>query len=247
MRLFQPARDGHLGVAVIAEGIERGGRNGVDGVGTDESIHIQGVGVGGVFGASGSPKRALNAGAEASLERGKARRGENRFKGVVGKFGVGDCRASTQGRTFGQARVNFGIHARDEERGNGGNHVDWFIHGNAVFQSRDVGIHHGAVAFDGKDQRDIDINARRDCLTNGGNALFRGGDFHHQVWAIDPRPKFLRLLNRAFGVVGKVRADFKTDVAVAAFGFIVQRAEKVAGLLNVFNGETPEDFFRVPA
>ena len=71
---------------MIAEGIERGGRNGVDGIGADEIIDINGIRVGGIVRARRSPKRTLRTGAETSLERCKTRRRKKFFKGMIGKF-----------------------------------------------------------------------------------------------------------------------------------------------------------------
>ncbi len=245
-RLVEVAGERDLGRAVIAEGVKRGRRDGVDGFGTDEGIHVEGVGVGGVFRARGGPQRTLDARAF-EFETFPAMRGEDRAERLVGEFRVGDGGLAAQGRALGQFGVDLGIDARDEERGDRGDVVNRLSRGQAVFEAVKVGDHHFGVTLQREDERDVDVDSRGDDGAYGGDALGRGGDLDHQVGLADAFPELFCLCDGGLGIVGEIRADFETDESVAAVRFFVKRQEQVAGFLNIFDRELPEDLLRVPA
>ena len=150
LRFFKSARDGEAGIAMIAEGIERGGRNSVDSIGADQVININGIGIGGIFRASGCPQRTLHARAETRFERCKTRGCKNGFKCIIGKFCICNGGFAAQRRIFGKARINFGIDTRDKERCNRCNYVDWMILRDAVFKACEIGIHHFGITIQAK-------------------------------------------------------------------------------------------------
>ena len=81
--------------AVITESIERGRRNGIDGVRTDQIIHINGVRIGRILGAGGCPQRTLDA-RTLNLEILPTTASESLLKCVIGKFCIGDRRLAAQ-------------------------------------------------------------------------------------------------------------------------------------------------------
>ena len=85
----QTAHEGHRRDAMIAEGIERGRRNGVDGFGSDEVINVDRVGVGGVLRAGARPQRTLHA-RTFVFEFLPTRTRESLLIKIVGEFGVGN-------------------------------------------------------------------------------------------------------------------------------------------------------------
>ena len=244
--LVEIAGERDFGNAVIAECVQRGGRDGVDGFGTDQVVNVDGVGIGGIFRARGSPQRTLHAGA-AQFERLPAACGENGRKRFIGKLGVGDGGLAAQGRALGKFRVNLGINTRDEERGHRCNVVNWVSRGEPVFEAVEVGHHHVGIAHQRKDEGYVDVDAGRDGAPDRRNTGFCGGNLDHQVWPGDARPKLLCLRGRGFGVVGEIRTDFDAHKAVAAIRLLVKRQERVAGILDIFDGKLPEDLLRVPA
>ncbi len=243
----QAARERDGRIAMVAEGVQRGGRHSVDRIGADQVIDVDRIGVSGILGAGRRPQRTLHARAVTGFERRETRRGKGLFEGLVGQLGIGDGRQAAQWRILGQARIDLAIDARDEERGHRGDLVDGLPCRHAVFEAAQVSLHHFGVALQREDQSHVDIDARGNGLTDGGDAFLRGGDFDHQVWAGDTVPKLLCLLVGAFRIAREERADFQADIAVAAAGLVIERTEQVGGGADVFDGQLPEDLLRVPA
>ncbi len=56
-----------------------------------------------------------------------------------------------------------------------------------------------------------------------------------QVRAIHPLPEAPRLGDRSLGIVRQVRRYFDRDEAIGAIGAVIERAEQVAGVLDIGN------------
>jgi hypothetical protein len=89
----------------------------------------------------------------------------------------------------------------------------------------------------GEHQRDVDVDARADERLDGGDAGGRGGHFDHHVGAIQCGEETPRLTHRALRIVGQRGADLQADVAVSAAGLLVDRAQQVGGLPDVFEDQ----------
>ena len=72
-------------------GLEGGGGQGVDGVGADQLLDIENIGVGGILGAGRGPQRPLHPGT-ARRQRGEVVAAEELGESAVGELGVGDRR-----------------------------------------------------------------------------------------------------------------------------------------------------------
>ena len=105
------------------------------------------------------------------------------------------------------------------------------------FQSRDVALRHFLVHLLREEQRDIDVDPFADALLDGRNAFHGGRDLHHQVGAIHGFPQPARVFDGALRVFGQKRRNFQADVTVALFGAVVDRAQRVGGILNIFDGQ----------
>src|SRR6266481_1641448 len=135
-------------LAVIAEGVEGCGGNGVHRVRADEFLDVEDVAVLGILGAGAGPEEALSL---------RALRGESFPAGaakeflilLVGKLGVGDGYGAVEafeknfgvtGSSFQQGvnlGVNEGVNAADEEAGDTGDVVDRLALGGTGFESGD--------------------------------------------------------------------------------------------------------------
>jgi hypothetical protein len=101
------------------------------------------------------------------------------------------------------------------------------------------------VALERKDQRHVDVPASRDHLFDRGQPRLGRRDLHVQVPALDPVVKARRFLDRRARVVREIWIDFHRDVAVLAVALVPDRAEEVAGFLDVGDRELQKDFLQV--
>jgi hypothetical protein len=105
--------------AVVLEGGDGDLREGVDGVGADQAVDVERVGIGGVLGGRRCPQRPLRVAASG----GKAlppRPGETVAEHLVGKLGLREGSASSKREGLGgadgiQAPVDLGVDPADEE------------------------------------------------------------------------------------------------------------------------------------
>ena len=245
-RFTETAHKGHRRRAVIFESFQRGRRNGVDSFGTDEIIDVNRIRIGRILGASARPQRTLNTRALV-FEFFPTRACKCFLIFIIGEFGIGDGSFAFEVRAIRQMWINFGINARNEERSNRCNVVNGMSRRGTVFQPAEISVHHFGVTCERKNQRDIDVNTCGNCLTNGRDASLRGRNFDHQVFACHTRPQLLGLCSSAFGIVRNIRADFQTDISIAAIRFFIQWRERIARGFDIFNGKLPKDFLCVPA
>ena len=109
--------------------------------------------------------------------------------------------------------------------------------GDVFLQPREIGL--GYLAIDGlrEQQRDVDADAFADQMLDRGQAFRRRRHLHHQIPALDVLPEPLGLGDGAFGVHRQIGRDFEADETVGAFQSIVNRAQHVGGVLDVFDRE----------
>ena len=76
-------------LAVVAECVKGGGRNGIDRIGADQFFDIQHVAIGGIFRAGAGPEEALRLAPRCAraCQRGPL---EDFLVALIGEFGVGD-------------------------------------------------------------------------------------------------------------------------------------------------------------
>ena len=116
-----PAVDGAGEGPVVFEGGDGRLGQGVDRVGPDEAVDIQGVGVGGVLGRRRRPQRPLRLGAPGGQPLPPPA-GETVAEQPVGQLGLGDRGLAPQrqrvaGADDVQATVDLGVDPADKERG----------------------------------------------------------------------------------------------------------------------------------
>jgi hypothetical protein len=240
-RLLHALRDrlGHL--PVIIEGLQGGERQRIDRVAADERLDVEDVAVGLVLGSGRRPEGALPGGA-LCLQRFPARRGDAPREELVSLLRIRDGDLSLQIRDafFLQQLVHRGIDAADEKRCDAVDLRDRLALGDALLEPGQVRVDHLLVHLHAEDQRDVDADARRGGLADGGNALWIRGDLDEDVGPIDRLPEALRLRHRRSGVARDVRRDFQRDESVAAL--VEQGAQYVARRPHVRDGQGLVDF-----
>ncbi len=117
----------------------------------------------------------------------------------------------------------------------------------AIFEAAEIGVHNVGIHLQGKDQRDIDIDAGRDGLANGGDAGLGSRYLDHEIGAGDAGPKLLGLSGRGLGIASEERADLDAHVAITTAGFLVERQEQIGCGADVLRDQLPEYLFAAPA
>lgn len=251
-RLVQSLLDGpgaHR--AVIEQRFERIGRHRVDGVRADDGLHVHQVEIRRVLRRRARPKRALNPPARGANARERFTL-EEFLKFLIRHFEVRDAGLSKQGRQRRFTLVDLCLNqlidrrvdATYEYRVDGADAIDRLTFGDSPFEAAHVRARRLLVHFHGEDQGDIDVNAGVDCLFDGGDALIRPGDLHHQIWPVHAGPQFLGHRDRSGGVVRQQRGNFEADKSVVAARRIVDAAERVACIPNIPHGKLPEQGLR---
>ena len=143
---------------------------------------------------------------------------------AVGGLGIGDGGAAAQrGVFFAEQRVDFAVHAADEEARYRAQQVDGLAADDARFQAFDVGFQRLPVAFWREEQGGIDVHAFGGEAADSFDARQGRRDFDHDVFAGDAAVQFQRFADGFCAVVRDVRRDFKRDHAVGATAFFVHR------------------------
>jgi hypothetical protein len=232
---------------VVHERLDRLARHRVDGLGPDQRLDVQEVGVVGVLRGGGGPQAALRRRALA-LQLLPLAAGEDLLVGLVGELGVGDRELALELlRAAGllEALVGLGVHAGDEERRDRRDAARVAAAVDEPAQAAQVGLGDLAVALEREDQRHVDRDAGRDRLLDRRQALGRGGDLDEEVGPVDQPVQAPGLLDRGLGLVREVRVDLEGDPAVAAAALVVDAAQLVAGGADVVAREREEDLLRV--
>ena len=131
-----------------------------------------------------------------------------------------------------QARVDLGVHARDEEARHRV-HVERVASLQAPLHAADVGLGDGRVGLDAEQQRHVDVDPLGDRLLDRRHALVGAGDLDHQVGPVDAPPEVARLGERGVGVVREAGLDLERHEAVRPAGLVPDAAQDVAGQLDV--------------
>ena len=247
--LVQALLQAGAGPAVTTKGVQGGGRNGADGIGTDEFLDVAHVTVGGVLGAGAGPQQPLATGAP-GRQGLPALAAEQLLEAPVGQPGVGDGGAALHAlqprepvfigilaATFVQQPVHGGIHATDEETGDTGDGVQRQAVRGPAFQGAQVALRHLFIDGNGKQQRGIDMDAFGQQRLHGRKALGGGRHLDHQIGPVHEPPQAPRLLYRPRRVMGQARGHLQADIAVPALGVVVHRGEQIGGGLYVGDGQ----------
>ena len=206
-------RVGYL--AVVAKRVERGRRNGVDGIGPDQLLDIEHVAQGLALGAGACPQQPLRL-CPLCRQRFPALAGEQAPIALVGQLGIGDRDLALERR---EARLLVGIvrlrdflvdelvdravDAADEEAGDARHPGDVAALAGQQLEAGDVSL--GDLFIDRlrEQQRDIDVDALGDQRPDGRQPGRRRRHLDHQVRAIDIAPQPLRLGDR--GIISRAR------------------------------------------
>ncbi len=229
--------------AVIAERVHRRGRHRVDGVGADQLVDVQHVGVGLVLGPGGRPEQALRIGA-GRLERLPARRGGHLEVVLVGELRVGDRDLAADrlkrvrlrvagGDPLVDRAVDLAVDAAHEERGDGGEMRDVLALAVPLLETLEIGFQHRLVGVEREQQRHVDVDAVGDQAADGRNALVGARHLDHQVPAVDAAPEVLRLRDRRLGGEREIGRHLEADIAVGAFRLVPHRLQHVGGGTDV--------------
>ncbi len=186
-------------LTVVAEGIQRLRRHGVDRIGGDQRFNVDHVAIVRIFGAGRCPQGALCPAAFRlqSLEPFGA---ENDFIAGISQAGAGDgslaAQAGSESRILSSSlchlfklRIDLGIDPGHKERRHGGNRVDGQTFFYPLLQAAQVGIHHSFIPVQRKNQGHVDIDARRDGLLNRRDTCLCGRNFNHQVRPVNQHPQ----------------------------------------------------------
>jgi hypothetical protein len=128
-----------------------------------------------------------------------------------------------------QALVDLGVHARDEERGDGADARQVDARTAGPLHAVEEGVHDLAVAVEGEDERHVDADALGQALADRRKARLGGGDLDEQVRPVDQPPQAAGLRDRPLGLVREPGIDLDGHPAVHAVGRLVHRAQHVAG------------------
>ena len=239
---------------MIAEGVERGRRHGIDGVGTDQLLDIEYVAIVLVLGAGGGPQQSLRPCAP-GREPVPARAGKQPLVFLIGELGVGDRHLALQrGQPFLLARViglcdpliellvHSAVDAADEKACDARDMGRVAAARDIFFQPGKIGLGNLDIDLLRKQQRDVDADALGDQMLDRRQALRGRRHLDHQIFAIDFVPEPLGLGNRGLGVRGQIGRHFEADEAVMAVEMVIDRPQHVRRMLDVLDREMFEQF-----
>ena len=200
---------------MVAEGVHRRDRQGVDRFGPDQLIDVENVGVSRVLGPGRRPEGPLHA-RPADRKRCEGLPAEDLLEAAIGELGIGDRRLATEGkRVLGADRlqllVDLGVHPADEERSHR-RHPGRF---GAGLEPAEIGMRHSLVVREREHQGRVDVDALADQTLDSRDPLGRRRHLDHQVRTIDRPPQASRLHHGSLGVPGEVGRDLETHVPVA--------------------------------
>ena len=115
---------------------------------------------------------------------------------------------------------------------------------DALAQRRDVALGDLAVALAREQQRHVDVEALARQAAERLDARVGARDLDHHVRAVDQRAELVRARHRRLDLEGEIRLLLDRDVAVAAAGALPDRADEVAGALDVLDPAALEDLAR---
>ena len=165
---------------------------------------------------------------------------------LEGEPGVGDRRFAPQRLEqplragvggFRQPGVDLGVDRRidpaDEEAGHAGDPCRIAAPRDQRFEPGDVRLRHALVGILREEQRHVDVDAFRDQLPEGRDALAGGRYLDHQVRTPHRGPQAPRFCERARRVEGEQGRHLQADVTVAPVRLVVHAAEQIGGVLDI--------------
>ena len=232
---------------MIAEGIERRDRHGVDGVGSDQFFDVEHVAIGLILGPGRCPQQPLGLGAFGG-EFVPSRSGEEVQVALIGKFRIGDGDLALQraqpglfigivgaGDLVVEQTVHRGVDAADKET----RHACDPRHVAALrrkrLETRNIGLDDPFVGGLREQQCDVHVDAAGDQPADGRQALRRRRHLDHQIPAIHrvPQPLGFRQGRRRIG--GKIGRNLDADKAVGAVRRLVPGPKHVGRLLDILD------------
>ena len=230
---------------VIPERREGRGRDRVDRVGSDQLLDVDHVAIAGVLRSRAGPEQPLRLRA-ARGQGAPTWAAEQLLITLEGEPGVGDrhfapqrleqrLRAGIGG--FRQPGVDLGVDRRidsaDEEAGHAGDPCRIASPRDQRFEPGDVRLGNALVGILREEQRHVDVDALRDQLPDGRDALRGGRYLDHQVRTAHGGPQAPRLCERARRVGGEKGRHLQADVTVAPVRLVVHAAKQVGGVLDI--------------
>ena len=106
-----------------------------------------------------------------------------------------------------------------------------------IFKPREIGLDDLFIDLLREQQRDVDVDAFADELADRRQAGLCRRHLDHQVVAADRLPEPPRLGDRRLGVHRQIGRDLEADIAVPAFGCVVDRAQRVGRVPDVLDRE----------
>src|SRR3972149_1332872 len=97
--------------------------------------------------------------------------------------------------------------------------------GQMIFQAAEIRIHHLGIALEGKNERNVDIDADSYRFTNGRDTFLGSGYLHHQIRTADSRPELFNLGHGGSRIVRQLRANLDAHVSVAAICLFIKRTK----------------------
>ena len=158
------------------------------------------------------------------------------FRSIVCHLGVGhgDLALESGLVSFAQRLVDRSIYPANKERRHRRDLAHLASRIGELFQSGDIGFGQGFVLGQGKDQCDVDVDACGDEAFYGGNTLWSGWHFDHDVGPVQRSEKAFDLGYCIGCVVGKLRVYFEADISVKALRLVIDRPKQVRGARDVF-------------
>ena len=186
---------------MIDERIDRRVGKSVHGVGADQFVDVQGVGVRRILRARGRPERTLYRGAGV-LQRVPARAAEGATERVVRQPSLCHRSPTSQCQRFGgtalvEAAIDLGIDTTDEERSHTRDTRRRPTGSNAIVETVDVRLHHLLIAIEPEDESHVDVASLGDHRADGWKTLFGGRNLDHEVGSVDSLPQFAAGLQRS--------------------------------------------------
>ena len=237
---------------MIAECLQRCGRHGIDGVGTDQLLDIEHVAIVFVLGAGRGPQQPLRLGTFGG-QLLPTRPRKQTLVLLVGELGVGNrdlafqgSQAFLLGRVVGfrnsvvELLVGHRIDAADEEACNACDVRRIAALGEVFFQARKIGFSNLQIDILREQQRDVDVDAFANQMLDCRQALRRCRHLDHEILALDVLPEPLSFGDRTLGVHRQIRRHLQADEAILALEIVVDRPQYVGRVLDVFNGELLE-------
>ena len=234
---------------MVPEGVERGGRDGVDGVRPDQLLDVEDVPVVGILGARARPQEPLGHGA-AGGEALPAPTPVDLLVALIGEPGVRDghlpqetpearlvVRARRRPQTLGDEGADEDVDAADEEAGHARDPTRVAASSREDLEAGQVGLGHLLVRRLGEEEGDVHVDPGADELADRRDPGGRRRDLDHHVLARHRAPEPARFRHRSRRVVGEVGRDLEAHVAIPPPRGGVHDLELVGGFLDVADGQ----------